>query len=186
MKNNVILIGMPGCGKSAIGRLAAKELGMVQIDGDDLINAHEGTKTLEEIIRAHGTDYFKELEEHILSTVELDRTILAPGGSVCYYPKAFEHFNEIADVVYLEVSEEELKRRINQGYLKRHPGKKLPSEDEVMLARGIVFKPGQDFDSLYKERTPLYEKYTGLKLNSTGLSKEETTQRLLQLLRELP
>ncbi len=186
MKNNLILIGMPGCGKSAIGRLAAKELGMVQIDGDDLINAHEGTKTLEEIIRAHGTDYFKELEEHILSTVELNKTVLAPGGSVCYYPKVFEHFNEIADVVYLDVSEEELLRRIKKGYLKRHPGKSLPSEEEVLLARGIVFKPGQNFHSLYKERTPLYEKYTGLRLNSTGLSKEETTRRLLQLLRELP
>ena len=184
MKDNIVMIGMPGCGKSAIGRNIAKALGMRQIDGDTLIENHEGM-TLQQIITAHGNEYFKKLEEEILSAVELSKIVLSPGGSVCYYEKVMRHLSEIAEVVYLEVSYPELLYRIKKSHKKRHPESQNATESEIMAARGIVFKDGQSFKDLYNERTPLYEKYAGLTINTSNFSKEETTQHLLAQLREL-
>ncbi len=165
MKSNIVLIGMPGCGKSTIGRLLAKKLGKKAVDADRLIEEREGMK-LQEIIDAKGNDYFSKLEEDVLSSIECEDHIISPGGSVCYYPKAMEHLGRIAELVYIEVSCRELRRRIRN-----------------MQTRGIVFKPNQSFEDLYKERTPLYKKYAGHIINTTGLSPKEATQRLLELLR---
>jgi len=165
MKKNIVLIGMPGSGKSTIGRLIAKNLGMKAVDGDRLIEEKEGMK-LQEIIDQKGNDYFTKLEEEVLSSIDCEGYVISPGGSVCYYPKAMEHLSEIAEVIYLKVSYEEL--------LKRIPN---------MASRGIVFKEGQSFEDLYKERTPLYEKYAGLVYDSSHSSPKKTTQRLLEQLR---
>jgi shikimate kinase len=184
MKKNIAMIGMPASGKSAIGRMVAKELGMRQVDGDTLIEEHEGM-TLQQIINAHGNDYFKKLEEEILSTVDLDNIVLSPGGSVCYYEKVMKHLSEIAEVVYLKVSYKELLYRVKKAYKKRHPDNPDASMDEIISARGIVIQPGMTFRDLYNERTPLYEKYAGLTIDTTKYSKEESTRHLLELLREL-
>lgn len=183
MKNNIVMIGMPASGKSAIGRNVAKALGMRQIDGDTLIEEHEGM-TLQQIIAAHGNEYFTALEEEILSTVKLDNIVLSPGGSVCYYEKVMQHLSEIAEVVYLQVSYKELLRRIKKAYKKRHPENPDATMDEIIAARGIVIQPGMTFRDLYNERTPLYEKYAGFTINTSDYSKEESTQHLLSLLRE--
>lgn len=164
MKNNIVLIGMPGSGKSTIGKLLAKELGKIAIDGDTIIEQQEGMK-LQEIINTKGTDYFKELEDKVLSNLECDNYIISPGGSVCYYPNAMKHLSEIADVIYLKVCFEELEKRVNN-----------------LDSRGIVFKPNQTFRDLYNERTPLYEKYAGLVIDSSGLTPKETIKLLLEQL----
>ncbi len=164
MKKNIVLIGMPGSGKSTIGRLLAKELNMQAIDGDAIIEENEGMK-LQEIINLHGNDYFTALEEKVLSNINCENYVISPGGSVCYYPKAMQHLSEIAEVVYLKVSFYELQKRV----------KNLDS-------RGIVFKPGQSFEDLYNERTPLYEKYAGFIIDSSHLSPKKTTQLLLEQL----
>ena len=167
MKNNIVLIGMPGSGKSTIGKLLAKELNKTSIDGDAIIEQQEGIK-LQEIINSKGNDYFKALEEKVLSSLQCENYIISPGGSVCYYPEAMKHLSEIAEVVYLKVSFEELEKRVVN-----------------LTTRGIVFKPNQTFRDLYNERTPLYEKYAGLVIDSTNQSPEETTMLLLELLQQL-
>lgn len=164
MKSNIVLIGMPGSGKSTIGKLLANELGKTAIDGDRIIEEKEGKK-LQEIINEHGNDYFTKLEDEILSTLDCDNYVISPGGSVCYYPRAMAHLSEIAEVVYLKVSFPELQRRVHN-----------------LDSRGIVFKPNQTFEDLYNERTPLYEKYAGIVIDSTGLSPKATTKLLLDTL----
>ena len=164
MGNNIVLIGMPGSGKSTIGKLLANAIGKTAIDGDAIIEEKEGMK-LQEIINTKGNDYFTQLEDKILSTLECDNYVISPGGSVCYYPNAMKHLSEIADVIYIKVSFPELQRRVHN-----------------LDSRGIVFKPGQTFEDLYNERTPLYEKYAGLTIDSTGLTPNETIQLLLEQL----
>ena len=164
MKNNIVLIGMPGSGKSTIGKLLAKELNKIAIDGDTIIEQKEGMK-LQEIINTKGNDYFTKLEDKVLSNLECDNYVISPGGSVCYYPNAMKHLSEIAEVIYLKVSFEELEKRVNN-----------------LDSRGIVFKPNQTFKDLYNERTPLYEKYAGLVIDSSGLTPNETIKLLLEQL----
>ncbi len=164
MKSNIVLIGMPGSGKSTIGRLLAKELGMTAIDGDVIIEQQEGMK-LQEIINTKGNDYFTSLEDKILSNLQCENYVISPGGSVCYYPNAMKHLSEIAEVIYLRVSFEELEKRVHN-----------------LSSRGIVFKPNQTFRDLYNERTPLYEKYAGLIVDSSNLPPKETLKLLLEQL----
>ena len=164
MKNNIVLIGMPGSGKSTIGKLLAKEINKIAIDGDTIIEQKEGMK-LQEIINTKGNDYFTKLEDKVLSNLECDNYVISPGGSVCYYPNAMKHLSEIAEVIYLKVSFEELEKRVNN-----------------LDSRGIVFKPNQTFRDLYNERTPLYEKYAGLVIDSSGLTPNETIKLLLEQL----
>lgn len=141
MTNNIILIGMPGSGKSTIGVLLAKMIGYDFIDSDLLIQAREGKK-LYEIIADNGLEYFDKVENEVNASIKCDKTVIATGGSVVYGKEAMEHLKSIGTVVYLNVSLKELKRRINN-----------------MATRGISIKDGQTFDDLYNERIVLYKKY---------------------------
>ena len=144
LKSNILLIGMPGSGKSTIGRMMSQITGMPHIDGDELIELSEGLK-LQEIIDQKGLEYFSGLEERILKDLEIEGHIISPGGSAVYYPKAMEHLKEICTVVYLFTDMETLLVHIKN-----------------LHTRGIAFRPGQTFEDLYNERCPLYEKYADL------------------------
>ena len=144
IKDNILLIGMPGSGKSTIGKLMSSITGMPHIDGDELIELSEGLK-LQEIIDRKGLEYFSGLEEKILSGLDIKGHIISPGGSAVYYPAAMEHLKEICTVVYLFTDMETLLSHIKN-----------------LHTRGITFKPGQTFEDLYNERCPLYEKYADL------------------------
>ncbi len=142
MKNNTItLIGMPGAGKSTVGVVLAKLLGMEFLDSDLLIQKREG-KLLWQIIEEHGLDGFDRIEEEVNCSINEEKTIIATGGSAVYSEKAMKHLQEISTIVYLKVSCEELKRRL--GDLKN---------------RGVSIKEGQTLEDLYEERRPLYEHY---------------------------
>lgn len=143
-KSNILLIGMPGSGKSTIGRHLSEITGMPHIDGDELIERFEGLK-LQQIIDSKGLDYFSVLEEKILTELDIENHIISPGGSAVYYPNAMQHLKEICTVVYLFTDMETLLSHI----------KNLDS-------RGIAFRPGQTFADIYSERCPLYEKYADL------------------------
>lgn len=166
-KTNIILIGMPGSGKSTIGRLLSEKLELARVDGDSIIENAEG-RTLQEIIDTEGKDYFLSLEGKILAELQLENHIISPGGSVCYYPEAMKHLSEIGHIVYLDVEFPEIQRRVNN-----------------LDSRGIVFKPGQSFEDLYAERTPLYDKYAEIRVNSTSLSPEETVTAIIDRLNNL-
>ncbi len=142
MKNNTItLIGMPGAGKSTVGVVLAKLLGMEFLDSDLLIQKREG-KLLWQIIEENGLDGFDRIEEEVNCSINEEKTIIATGGSAVYSEKAMKHLQEISTIVYLKVSCEELKRRL--GDLKN---------------RGVSIKEGQTLEDLYEERRPLYERY---------------------------
>ena len=138
---NIILIGMPGSGKSTLGVLLAKIAGYSFLDSDLLIQSKVGKK-LYRILEEDGADYFKLVENDVNSQIDVTDTVIATGGSVVYGKEAMAHLKSIGTVVYLKVSLDELLRRINN-----------------MATRGIVKKPNETFKDLYCERTGLYEKY---------------------------
>ena len=138
---NIILIGMPGSGKSTLGVLLAKIAGFSFLDSDLLIQSNVGKK-LHRILDEDGIEFFKNVENEVNSNINSQNTVIATGGSVVYGKEAMEHLKSIGTVVYLKVSLDELLRRINN-----------------MATRGIVKKPNKTFKDLYRERTGLYEKY---------------------------
>ena len=144
------LIGMPGSGKSCMGRAVAGKVKLKNIDSDVLIQKNEGKK-LFELIEELGVEGFKTLEEKTLTEFSEDNVILSTGGSAVYYDTAMKHLKELGKIVYLKVDLNTIKERIGD-YSKR----------------GIVLKPGQSIDDLYRERCVLYEKYADFTINCSG------------------
>ena len=140
-KKNIILIGMPGCGKTTIGTEISEILGYGYIDSDSVIVAREG-KRLNEIIEEVGREAFLDIEAKVNSELCADRCVIATGGSVIYRDSAMQKLKEMGTVVYLKHPFEIIKNRL--GDLKK---------------RGVALKEGFTLKDLYEERTPLYEKY---------------------------
>ena len=162
--NNIILIGMPGVGKSTLGVVLAKVLGFQFIDADLLIQEQE-RKKLHQIITEVGINGFMEIENQVNASIEAERSVIATGGSVVYCRQAMSHLKEIGTVVYLKVSLSTLEKRL--GNLKR---------------RGVILKKGQTLKDLYEERVPLYEKYADVVVDEKGRDLEECLQLLLEKL----
>ena len=167
MKDNIILIGMPGVGKSTVGVILAKVLGYQFIDADLLIQEQE-KKLLHEIIEEQGTEGFIQIENRVNSGIEAHNTIIATGGSVVYGKEAMDHLKSIGTVVYLHVSFGSLEKRLAD-----------------IKGRGVVLKKGQDLRALYEERTPLYEYYADVHVEEEGLNVEETVEELIKNLQFL-
>lgn len=166
-KNNIVLIGMPGVGKSTIGVILAKVLGYQFLDADLLIQEQEG-KLLKDIIAQVGTDGFIEVENRVNASINCTKTIIATGGSVIYGQDAMEHLKEIGTIVYLKVSFPVLEKRLSD-----------------IKGRGVVLKEGQTLYDLYMERTPLYEKYADVQISEEGLNVEQTVDLLVNKLQNL-
>ncbi len=164
MKNNIVLIGMPGVGKSTVGVILAKELGYQFLDADLLIQKREN-RLLKDIIAQEGVDGFIEIENQVNASIEAERTVVATGGSVVYGQEAMAHLKDIATVIYLRLSYEELRRRL--GNLKN---------------RGVVLRKGQTLEDLYRERIVLYEKYADLIVDEENKGIEETLQAIVKVL----
>ena len=162
---NIVLIGMPGVGKSTVGVILAKELGYQFIDADLLIQKQE-KRLLREIIAQEGVDGFIQIENQVNASIETDRTVIATGGSVVYGREAMEHLKKISTVVYLKLSYQALKKRL--GNLKN---------------RGVVLREGQTLRDLYEERVVLYEKYADIVIDEENKGIEETLCHIWLLLR---
>ncbi|MCD8090832.1 MAG: shikimate kinase [Clostridiales bacterium] len=145
--NNIILIGMPGVGKSTIGVVLAKRLGYDFIDGDLLIQREE-KKLLQDIIEEKGLEGFKEVENKINLGISCSRTVIATGGSAVYGKEAMEHFKEIGRIVFLHLSCSALENRLGD-----------------LNKRGVAIKKGQTLSDLYDERLPIYKKYAEITVN---------------------
>lgn len=161
-KKNIILIGMPGVGKSTVGVILAKVLGYQFVDSDLVIQKEEG-KLLKEIIAEVGPEGFVEVENRINASLDVTDSIVATGGSVVYGKEAMEHLQEIGTVVYLYLPYEEINSRLSD-----------------IKGRGVVLRDGQTLKDLYEERTILYEKYADVRIDETGLNVEETINAILK------
>ena len=149
-KKNIILIGMPGVGKSTVGVVLAKRCGYRFMDSD-LVIQEAYQKLLHELIAEHGIDGFLEIENHINASIDAEHAVIATGGSAVYGKEAMVHFAEIGTIVYLKMPYEGIRRRLGD-----------------LAKRGVTLREGQTLYDLYKERVPLYEKYADIVVNCKG------------------
>lgn len=162
--NNVVLIGMPGVGKSTLGVVLAKVLGYEFMDSDLVIQRQEG-KRLYQIIEEAGTDGFQQIENRVNASIEAEKTVIATGGSVVYCDEAMEHLKKIGTVVYLKLPLKPLEKRLGN-----------------LTRRGVLLKEGQTLTDLYLERIPLYEKYADITVDEEGKNLEQSLQDVLNAL----
>ena len=153
---NVILIGLPTSGKSTVGVILAKLLGMQFLDTDLLIQ-HQTAERLNEIIASKGTDGFLRIEEAVCLSINTDNTVIATGGSVVFSRSAMAHLKANGKTVYLKISLSELKQRLQDA-----------------KARGVILRDGESIEELYAEREPLYSQYADVIVPEEGLRLEET------------
>lgn len=149
------MIGMPGAGKSTVGVLLAKISGLAFRDTDLDIQVNAGA-TLQEILEQEGYIKLRAREEQVLMSITLDNAVISTGGSAIYSESVMQRLGEAGPVVYLEVDIDELKSRVAQA----------PN-------RGVASNSNQSFIDVYDERTPMYERYADLTINSAGDSADK-------------
>ena len=152
---NITLIGMPASGKSTVGVLLSRAAGMAFVDVDRLIRQEAGG-SLAQIIEREGDAGFRALEERVNAALDVHDTVISPGGSVIYGPRAMEHLRRISHVIYLRLTLDTVRTRL------RNP-----------QARGVTFSPGQTIDDLYFERAPLYQRYAHMTIDCDALKPRE-------------
>lgn len=161
MKDNIVLIGMPGVGKSTVGVILAKIMGYQFVDMDLVIQQVE-RKLLHQIIKEQGVEGFLAVEARENRRIRVHQAVIATGGSVVYEKDAMEHLRDIGTVVYLRVPFSTLDKRLKD-----------------IKGRGVVLRDGQDLRAIYEERTPMYEAYADIIVEEEGLLVEETVELLL-------
>ncbi|MDE5582549.1 MAG: shikimate kinase [Ruminococcus sp.] len=155
---------MPGVGKSTAGVILAKILGYRFIDTDLLIQESEN-RLLHEIISAEGVDGFIKIENRVNCRINARRAVIATGGSIVYSHEAMKHLSDIGTVVYLKLDYQKLKYRLRN-----------------IKNRGVVIRKGQRMLELYKERTPLYERYADIIIDENGCGIEKTVSLIIESL----
>ncbi len=159
---NFILIGMPGSGKSTVGKILAENIGYHFMDTDDLI-IDKYQKPLMDLIEEMGVEGFIRAEGEILETVNVDRHVIATGGSVIYSEKGMAHLQSLGKVVYLCYTEEDIAARVGD-----------------LTTRGVVCRNCKSFRELFDERRPYYEKYADIVVHLEHASFSRSIQRVLK------
>ena len=159
---NIILIGMPGCGKSTVGVVLAKAANLDFIDSDLVIQKKTGAK-LSQLIEQHGDAGFRAIENRINAELDAQDSVIATGGSVIYGEDAMRHLKEIGTVVYLKLSCEAIEDRLGD-----------------LHARGVTIQPGWTLRDLYNERVPLYEKWADVTVDCEQLRLREVVQYIME------
>ena len=163
---NIILIGMPGCGKSTVGIILAKIIGYEFIDSD-LIIQRERDMLLPELIERYGVDGFRRIENEINAAITAEKTVIATGGSVIYGAEAMAHYKEIGTVVYIKLPCDEIAERVGD-----------------LSQRGVAADPDQSIADIYNERTPMYERYADITIDADGLRIEQTAKLIMKMITE--
>lgn len=161
-KNNIVLIGMPASGKSTVGVILAKVLGMDFIDSDIVIQQREGAR-LNELIEKYGVDDFMRREEAAILGIDVSNTVIATGGSAVYSEAAMTHLAKESRIVYLKVELDDLKKRLSD-----------------IKGRGVVLREGETLETIYEIRSRLYEKYADITVGEDGASIEDTVRAVVQ------
>ncbi len=159
---NIVLIGMPAAGKSTVGVLLAKKLAMEFVDTDILIQQRRRSG-LQEIVDTLGYRALRKIEEDVILSLDAGNAVIATGGSAAYSEKAMMHLRENGTIIYLRADRATLLRRIDN-YDKR----------------GIAAPPDQTFDSLFLERTKLYERYCEITIDSGSGTHDEVVSRIVR------
>jgi shikimate kinase len=162
---NLILIGMPASGKSTVGVLAAKALGLDFVDTDLLLQKQEGRR-LHQILVQVGPDGFLALEDRLLAALSVAETVVSTGGSAVYHRAGMDQLKRLGPVVWIDVPYPEIERRLGD-----------------IATRGVVLAPGQTLRDLYDERRPLYERWADHRLESGREDLETTVGNLVRLFR---
>lgn len=162
--DNIILIGMPGSGKSTVGVLLAKALGFDFIDTDLTLQQREGA-LLQDILNKRGTQAFLDLEQAAICSVNCENSVISPGGSCVCRERSMARLKDLGRVVYLRLPLKELEARLNN-----------------ISTRGIAMEPGQTLKDLYDYRTPLYQRWADLTVDCAGQNLEETVAAVLRAL----
>lgn len=163
-RNNIVLIGMPGAGKSTVGVLLAKALSRNFVDTDLIIQASEGRR-LQDIIDEDGLEAFRATEERHVLALSIPGAVIATGGSVVYSSTAMSHLKAGGTVVYLELPLDTIRKRITN-----------------MGDRGVAKAPGQSLEALYTEREPLYTRYADVVIPCGDLGHDDVVQAVLKSL----
>lgn len=164
--DNIILIGMPACGKSTVGVVLAKTIRKSFLDTDLMIQEIEGD-ILQNLVDNHGHDRFIEIEEDAIKTICAKNTVIATGGSVVYSHKAMEHLQNMGTVVYIKLPYETIDERLHN-----------------INTRGIAIKDGETLKDLYDKRVPLYERYGQIIIDSEDLSVEQVVEKIIEKIRK--
>ena len=166
MKSNIVLIGMPGCGKSTVGVVLAKNLGYSFLDVDLVIQEKEG-RLLSEILDEEGFDGFIEVEERACLGIKAEKTVIATGGSAVYGEKGMQYLKEIGTVVYIRLGYDEIEHRLGD-----------------LHKRGVAMKSGMSLRDLYEERTPLYNRYADVVCDGEGKLLRELVTEVVTKMRK--
>ncbi|MCB1667206.1 MAG: shikimate kinase [Porticoccaceae bacterium] len=164
MKDCIALIGMPGAGKSTVGVLLAKQLGMDFLDTDIAIQNREG-KTLQQILDQSSYLHLRQIEEQVLLETAPNSTVIATGGSAVYSKDGMAHLAKFSRIVYLQSSLSTLQERINNHQ-----------------TRGIAKRPEQSFEQLFEERTALYQQYADITVSCDKTGPEQLVENIIAAL----
>ena len=159
--DSVVLIGMPGAGKSTLGILLAKELGLDFVDTDVAIQVREG-RTLQDILDSSDYLHLRDIEEQILLSEEIAGKVVATGGSAVYSEAGMARLKKSAIIVFLDVPLQALRQRISN-----------------FDSRGIARRPEQSLESLFEERGALYKKYADIRIDCDQKSLQQTLDLVL-------
>jgi shikimate kinase len=163
--SNIVLIGMPGAGKSTVGVILAKRTSRHFVDTDLLIQVRQ-KRTLQDILDRDGHQFLRQVEEEVLLELAVHDSVIATGGSAVYGDRGMAHLKSDGVVVFLQVDLPVLEFRVND-----------------YATRGIAKRPEQDFADLFLERTILYEKYADFTIKSDDLTHEEVCGQIMALVR---
>ena len=162
---NLILIGMPGAGKSTVGRHLARSLSFPFLDTEQVMEERWACP-LQQIIDSEGLEAFRLKEEETILSLDVSSHVISTGGSVVYYPRAMAHLRKLGWILWLDLPLKELERRLV----------------DATENRGLVRTPDQSVADLYRERKPLYDRYAQIRLDALGKTDQEVVQEILESL----
>lgn len=159
--SNLVLIGMPGSGKSTVGIILAKKTSLSFVDTDVLIQASQ-QQSLQNIVDTQGYAALRKIEEALLLGLSLKNHVIATGGSAVYSDNAMNHLKSDGRIVFLDVDINTLTRRIGD-----------------FSARGIAKRPGQSFAELFEERLTLYKRHADITINGAEMTHEAVCNTII-------